>query len=402
VNSTYLGTFIAVAVAGLVFAGAVYVKSGNLSDTELKIAKSLSLADLPPVPVDPSNSVADNPLAADLGKALFHDTGLSANGNVACATCHIADRQFQDDLSLGQGIGQTNRRTMPLRGVAYATWLFWDGRKDSLWSQAFGPLENAAEHGFTRSEVAAYIAENYRDQYVVLFGTLPDLSGLPPASPLGREAHQANWRALPKDTRRAIDTVFANTGKSIAAFERTLMPLESRFDRYVSAVLAGEKPAGDAALSRREIKGFRIFIDKGQCINCHNGPRLTDEFFHNTGVPARPGAPKDRGRVTVLEDVKRDPFNCLGPYSDASPDDCGHLTFMSHDVFLFTGAFKPPSLRGVAGRPPYMHAGQFDTLDQVIEHYDIAPFTFTGQTELHPLKLTFQERAALLAFLETL
>jgi len=402
VKSVYLGAVIVAAIAWGSVVGVTYIKSGSLTESELKIARSISLTNLPPLPADPSNAVADNPLAAALGIALFNDIGLSANGNVACVTCHIEDRQFQDDLPLGHGIGFSGRRTMPLRGVGYASWLFWDGRKDSLWSQAIGPIESAVEHGFTRSEVAVYVAANYRDQYTALFGPLPDLSGIPAASPLGNDAAQAVWRNLPEETRHEINTVFANSAKSIAAFERTLLPLENRFDRFVNSVLSAETPAGDAALTRQEIKGFRVFIGKGACINCHNGSRLTDEFFHNTGVSSRAGVPPDRGRVSVIAKTENDPFNCLGPHSDANPEECGNLRFMSRDTFLLAGAFKPPSLRGVADRPPYMHAGQIATLAQVIEHYNYAPFTLTGLSEIHPLKLSASEEDALLAFLKTL
>ena len=82
------------------------------------------------------------PAAAALGATLFFDQRLSRNGKVACATCHKIDRQFQDDLPHAAGLGTTNRRTMPLAGVAWSPWFFWDGRRDSLWSQALTPLEN--------------------------------------------------------------------------------------------------------------------------------------------------------------------------------------------------------------------------------------------------------------------
>jgi cytochrome c peroxidase len=76
--------------------------------------------------------VADDPRAAELGHLLFFDEALSANGEVSCASCHMPERGFQDDLPVGERIGHTDRRTMPLAGVAYARWLFWDGRRDSL------------------------------------------------------------------------------------------------------------------------------------------------------------------------------------------------------------------------------------------------------------------------------
>ncbi len=395
-----LGAVIGLGVSGAV-AAYFYLQSNGLNEAELETARTLSLTTLRPVPADPSNGVADNPAAVTLGEALFNEAGLSANGEVSCATCHMEDRQFQDDLALSKGIGTTGRRAMPLRGVGYASWLFWDGRKDSLWAQAVGPMESAVEHGFTRSQVADYVAAHYSEPYEALFGPLPALN-TSPASPLGTEAQQAAWAALNAEQQDQINRVFANTGKAIAAFERTLMPLENRFDRYVGALLAGQEPTGDAALTQQEIDGFKIFTGKGACVNCHNGPRLSDEFFHNTGIASPQNPVVDFGRLDALAQVEADEFNCLGVYSDADPAQCGTLRFMSRDEHLFERAYKSPSLRGVAGRPPYMHAGQLATLPLVIEHYNRAMPSISGHTELEPLGLTTDEKAALLAFLKTL
>lgn len=382
--------------------GLYLFKGSNLSNTELEIARSLSLDNLPPLPDDPSNAVADNPLAIALGEALFNDIELSANGQVSCASCHLADREFQDDLPVGNGIGFTDRRTMPLRGASYSPWLFWDGRKDSLWSQAIGPLESAVEHGLTRSEVAAHVTLKYSNQYTALFGPFSDIADTPAASPLGNKTQQMAWQKLPEETKHSINQIFANTGKSIAAFERTLNPIENRLDRYVSAILASKTLTDDVALTSQEIEGFRVFIGKGNCTNCHNGPRLTDEFFHNTGVASSINPPTDQGRADAIAQVISDPFNCLGRYSDANPNECGELRFMSRDTHLYERAFKSPSLRGVADRPPYMHAGQLTSLADVIEHYDLAPASPSGHSELEPLGLSESEKRALEAFLNML
>ena len=137
----------AMLAAGGAAAGLRYGLAPGWTESELTLVRSLSLEALPPLPADLSNRVADDPRAAELGRALFSDARLSANGEVACATCHLPERQFQDDLPLGRGVGTTARRTMPIAGAAYAPFLFWDGRKDSLWAQALGPLESAVEHG---------------------------------------------------------------------------------------------------------------------------------------------------------------------------------------------------------------------------------------------------------------
>ncbi|WP_082483628.1 cytochrome-c peroxidase [Rubellimicrobium mesophilum] len=369
------------------------------SEVELAQVRSLSLEALPPLPADPSNRVADDPRAAELGRALFFDTRLSANGEVACATCHLPDRQFQDDLPLGHGIGQTGRRTMPIAGMAYAPFLFWDGRKDSLWSQALGPLESAVEHGGDRTQYAHLVAERYATEYEAVFGPLPDLTMLPPhAGPVADPVVAAAWEALPEDRREAVTTVFADMGKAIAAYERTILPSETRFDAWV----ASDAFPKAGLLSEDEIAGLRLFLGEGECVNCHNGPLLTDNHFHNTGVPAAPGLPEDQGRAAGARLVREDPFNCLGPFSDARPEQCGELRFLAPDGEDLVRAFKPPSLRGVASRAPYMHAGQIGTLDEVLAHYASAPAAPEGHTELRPKALSAEERAQIIAFLGTL
>ena len=124
------------------------------SASDLLGIKFQTINDMPPLRPDPSNRVADDPNAVALGKALFFDPRFSANGAVSCSSCHKPDRQFQDDLRVGHGIADGGRRTMPLSGTAWQPFLFWDGRKDSLWSQALGPLENPVEHGAGRAMVA--------------------------------------------------------------------------------------------------------------------------------------------------------------------------------------------------------------------------------------------------------
>lgn len=375
----------------------------QFSEEEKRLIGQLRLSQLGPLPPDPSNAVADDPAAAALGEALFFDTRLSGDGTVSCATCHLPDRQFQDDLALAQGVGVTDRRTMPLADVSHGQWFFWDGRKDSLWAQALGPLEDAREHAGNRTAFAHLVAAQYRQDYEGLFGPLPDLSALPPeASPLGTETQQTAWAKMEDEQRSQVGAVFANIGKSIAAFQRTITHEETRFDRFAEAILAGRKPEGDAAFNSLEIEGLKLFIGKANCVDCHNGPRFTDDFFHNTGVPAVPGLPEDRGRAQAVDKVLADPFNCLGPYSDAKGEGCDELRFMVRDSHEFERAFKTPSLRGAASRPPYMHSGQIATLEDVIDHYSRAPEAPAGHSELRGVIFTDRGRAALIAFLKTL
>ncbi|PTM89123.1 cytochrome c peroxidase [Mycoplana dimorpha] len=286
--------------------------------------------------------------------------------------------------------------------MAYSPWLFWDGRKDSLWSQALGPLESPVEHGSDRTVLARLVGESYRGSYERVFGPLPSLDGFPEhAAPAGPKETVAAWEAMSEDERQAVNTVFANLGKAIAAFERGIMPAKSRFDRYASALSAGAGPE-EHILTAQELDGQRLFIGKGNCVNCHNGPLLTDNHFHNTGVPAVPGLPEDTGRAAGVRSVRSDSFNCLGRYSDAGPEDCAELRFMATDGREAERAFKAPSLRNVALRPPYMHAGQIRTLADVLEHYNRAPAAPAGHSELQRLGLEGREIAALEAFLHSL
>jgi cytochrome c peroxidase len=341
--------------------------------------RMLSISGLDKPAADPTNRVADDPEAAKLGHQLFFEERLSSNGNVSCATCHRPDRDFQDGTALAQGVGTTNRRTMPIAGTAFSPFLFWDGRKDSQWAQALGPLESPVEHGGSRAQYARVIAENYRASYERVFGALPDLS---------------------RD-RDAVTRVFVNIGKAMAAYERRIQHAPSRFDRYVDALTTTGRPPADV-LSHDEVAGLRLFVGKANCTQCHNGPLLTNSEFHNTGVPANPSLPQDRGRSEGAKNVLTDEFNCRSRWSDASPAQCSELEFLKADGHELERAFKVPSLRGVAERAPYMHAGQFATLSEVLDHYNQAPAAPGGHTELRKLKLNAQELRQLEAFLRAL
>lgn len=373
------------------------------SDAERSVLRGLWLGSLPALPPDPSNRYGDDPQAASLGQKLFFDARFSSNGQVSCATCHRPELSFQDGTPLAHGIGTTNRRTMTIIGTAYSPWLFWDGRKDSQWAQALGPLENPVEHGGDRTRYAHLIGQYYRAEYEAVFGPLPDLSGLPAsAGPVADPAASAAWAEMPAGDREAVSRVYANLGKAIAAYERTVMPGPTRFDAYVEAVLKDDRPAMQSIFSPEEEAGLRLFIGRANCLNCHNGPLLTNNDFHNTGVPAAAGLPEDLGRALGARQVLADEFNCLSQYSDAAPEECAELRFMVSEGHQLERQFRPPSLRGVAERAPYMHAGQFATLEEVAAHYNRAPEAPGGHSELEPLNLSQAELAQLVAFLKTL
>jgi cytochrome c peroxidase len=368
---------------------------------ELAVLASLRLSELPAAPDDPSNAWQASRAAAELGRQLFFDRRFSRNQAVACASCHDPARQFQDDKPVGEGVGVGARRSMPVVAAGFGPWLFWDGRKDSLWSQALGPLEDPLEHGGNRLRYARLMQSHYRQDYVDVFGPLPDLEHLPEdASPRGTPSEQVAWQSLDPVTRDAVSRVFANMGKAIAAYERTLHHEPSPLDRYID---------GGGTLTPQQLRGLRLFIGKGQCVSCHNGPLLTDNGFHNTGVPPRDAMRPDAGRALAIAKVREDEFNCLGNFSDAKPGQCQELRFLADDEQT-VGAFRTPSLRGVAARSPYMHAGQFKSLEEVVRHYVEAPRAIIGRSELRsehregraPIRLSAREQQDLVAFLNAL
>jgi cytochrome c peroxidase len=364
--------------------------------------EDLWLASLEPPPADPSNRWADDPAAADLGHRLFFDPRLSATGRVSCATCHNPRIQFQDGLPLAKGVGTTDRRTMPVAATAYSPFLFWDGRKDSPWAQALGPLESPVEHGGNRAQYAHVVAAHYRHEYERLFGPLPDLARVPAnAGPVLDPVARKAWHALPQSERDAVTQVFVNMGKAIAAYERRIQHGDSRFDGYLAAWKREGAPPRDI-LTADEEAGMKLFIGRANCVQCHNGPLFTNNEFHNTGVPGRAGLPRDRGRFVALSAVKGDEFNCRSRWSDATPVQCTELDVLPAATRTMERAYKVPSLRNVAERAPYMHAGQLQTLAQVLSHYNSAPAAPAGHSELKPLGLGAGELRQLEAFLRTL
>lgn len=376
------------------------------TEKEIQILYSLSLDRLPALPEDKSNKIENNDTAASLGHHLFFDTRLSATKKIACATCHQPNRYFTDGLSLAKGVADGKRNSMTIVGVAYSPWFFWDGRKDSLWSQALGPLENPLEHAVSRMHVVQkiYRDSNYKYLYEMLFGELPNLadsSRFPVfTGPVNNNEWRSTWNNMTKDDQQIVNSVFANIGKTIAAYERKLLPGFSRYDHYVDGVISGSHQSL-TLLNRDEIAGLKLFIGKAQCINCHNGPLLTNHEFHNTGIPPVSNQFASYGRAQGIWKAMADTFNCVGTYSDASEDDCAELKYTrtGHEL---VGTHKVPTLRNVANTGPYMHAGQFSTLYQVIDHYNHAPQAAVGENETNPLNLSKMEKNQLIKFLRTL
>lgn len=350
------------------------VQPQGWTEESVAILESLWIESLPDLPPDPGNAVADNPQAAEFGRRLFFDTRFSANGAISCATCHQPERHFTDGLPKGVAIGVSKRNTPSIVGTAFSPWLYWDGRRDSLWAQALSPLEDPNEHGSNRLTIIALVVEDkeYWRTYKSLFG---EASG--------------------------VDTMFSNLGKAIAAFERTLLPAPTRFDAYVAAVVAGDEERRDSLFTEDEVRGLRLFIGEAGCTQCHNGPLLTNNEFHNTGLINSEGEVPDKGRVAGVREVLGDPFNCKGEHSDDPGRNCAELEFTRAGPELI-GTFRTPSLRNLGSTAPYGHKGQVPTLADMLAHYNAAPDAMIGHNEAKPLRLSARELGYLEAFLDTL
>ena len=378
---------------------------------ERKLLRSLHLDPQSRPPPSPSNRVADDPNAARLGEMLFFDERLSADGTMSCASCHEPDRYFTDGKPRGVGVRRTGRNTPTVVGAAWLPWLYWDGRRDSLWSQALVPFEAADEMGSSRLAVVRIVGSDkkYSALYESVFGEFPDdlLSKEMPsqAGPLGDARTRAAWQGIDSASARRINAVYANIGKAVAAWERTLPLPISRFDRHVAAVLAGDRKAR-RLMSRDEKAGLELFLDteRTHCLRCHNGPWFTNGGFHNIGTGNFAGPELDFGRVFGVRSVVMDEFNCLGTYSDARPEACSELRFLNRNSHVpLEGAFKVPGLRNLGMTAPYMHDGRFADLESVIRFYRFPPENMQGgEHELIPLEISDAEARQLIAFLETL
>lgn len=303
-------------------------------------AEDLSDWKLPPVPVP-----ADNPLTKakiELGHKLTFDPRLSKNDSMSCAGCHLpfAGGGGHTPRAFGHG-GELGRWAPSWVNAAYYTSLFWDGRADSLEEQT-GALPNHMGPISAPGEMAG------NPETIV-----KNLNTLPVYKKAFHEAFGENA------TRQ-------NIAKAIASYERTLIARHSPFQRYVN----GDKKALSPAAKR----GFELFQNKAQCIACHTPPLLTDNDFHNIGVPQVGPLKEDVGRYVVTHDE----------------DD--------------KGVFKTPSLYNSASFTFFMHDGAFSTMRQVIEHYNKGgdPKNAHQSDLIVPLHLNKKEAFDLIAFMKSL
>ncbi len=209
----------------------------------------------------------DNPVTAakvELGKALFFDPRLSANGSISCASCHNPSLGWSDGLKTGIGINGTvlGRATPTIVNVGYNTQFMWDGRKKSLEDQALGPMR---------------AAEEMRTDLVAAVNMLASIAGY----------REMFGRAFPGE-----QVSEATIAKALAVFQRTVVSNDSRFDSWV----AGER----SALTQQEWRGYQVFNDpeRGNCAKCHSGPNMTDNGYHNIGIKHADGK-ADEGRFKI-------------------------------------------------------------------------------------------------------
>ncbi len=334
----------------------------------------------PPVVHDPSNRVAGRPAAVAFGQRLFNEPGLSANGRIACASCHQAARGFGDGLARGTGLQRGDRNTPGLLNVDQQRWFGWDGANDSLWAQSLRPLLDPREMGGSLGSVAHTVRTTpaLRDGYRAAFGAEPGSD----------------------DERVAVDAA-----KALAAYQATLRSGRTPFDDFRDAVARGDRAAA-ARYPLAAQRGLAIFVGRGRCGVCHGGPSLSNGEFHDIGRPHFAEAGRvDPGRHGGIRKLQSSRYNLLGPFND---DPARTTATSTRHVALEHrnwGEFKVPSLRNLALTAPYFHDGSAATLRDVLRHYselNEERLHADGEKLLVPLKLTEAETDDLLAFLDTL
>jgi len=314
-------------------------------------------------PPDPTNAVADRPEAAALGEALFSDVGLSPSGTVSCATCHDRTLDLADGRpqAIGAGGAKGDRNTPAIALAAHAGWLFWDGRADTLWMQALGPMEDEREMASSRLFVAHRVASAHATAYAATFPAhpLPDLADAARFPASGKPGAPA-WAAMAPADQELVTQIFVDVAKALAAFERTLRVTPNALDRYA----AGDTTALDAA----EKAGLAVYFRTG-CAQCHWGPRLTDDAFHVIRLPTgRVDGAADHGREAAAPLLLASEFTAGKKWSDA-PLAARSLLGLAPPPPSMLGAFRTPTLRGLPTSGPFGHGGTVATLDEIAKLY---------------------------------
>lgn len=301
-----------------------------------------------------------------LGKRLFEDKRLSADGTISCASCHIPEKAFADGLVVAKGIkGQTGSRNTPsVLNVALFSSFFWDGRRPTLESQAGDPFTNPREqglHDLSNVEIVVRADPIYANQFAVAYGI----------------------------KKSEID--IQHIKMAIAAYERSLFKPDSSFDLFFSM-------KNDEMLSDSAKRGFRLFKGLAKCATCHtiNKPvaTFTDNNFHSLGV----GYDKILAKLASLT---TDVINASANRDDrilSDPDfsELGRFVVTLNPADI--AKFRTPSLRNVALTAPYMHDGSVATLDEAVDR----ELYYRGLESNSPLILTPAEKADIVTFLKSL
>ena len=248
-------------MAGLLAAVSMTVLAAGVDSVPAPTAADRALL-LPPISAPETNPTTH--AKVELGKALFFDPRLSANGTISCASCHNPALGWSDGLKTGVGINGTvlGRATPTIVNVGFNTQFMWDGRKKSLEDQALGPMKTPEEMK-TDFNATIRMLENI-EGYRAMFGRAF------PGQAIGEEA----------------------IAKAIAAFERTVVSTDSSFDRW----LGGDR----SAITPQAWRGYQVFKDpaRGNCAVCHSGSNFTDNGYHNIGIASADGKP-DEGRFKI-------------------------------------------------------------------------------------------------------
>ncbi len=322
----------------------------------------------PPIPLDNPQT----PEKIELGKLLFFDTRIGGDASVSCADCHMPKQGwgFNDPISRGYPGVIHWRNSQTVVNAAFLGKLFWAGAAKSLESQAPGAALGAVSGNGERDMVEARLA--FIPEYVKRF----------------KKVFGDDW---PKVN---------NVWKAMSAFERTLIHNDTPFDKY----MRGDKKA----LSEQQVRGLNLFKGKANCVECHNGPLLTDQKFYNLGVP-RAEDWTESGLAQITFRYEQYAKGTTEELYRKIKDDAGlyYRTKQKSDM----GKFRTPPLRYTAYTAPFMHNGSFFDFDEIVDFYneggDSNEFTDgtlakTKTKLLKPLKLTDEEKEDLVAFLESL
>jgi len=325
--------------------------------------QALGLPPLPPA------AESRNAALVTLGNRLFFDSQLSDDKSISCSSCHDPAKTFADGRAVSTGVRgrKTTRNAPSLLNVAFNQTLFWDGRRSSLEEQALDPVLNPVEHGL---------------------GSIRELLDRLRAD----SAYVALFQAAFDTGSEAISEV--RIAKALAAFERTLLSADSRFDRYYYR-------KDQSALTASEERGFRVFSGIAGCTECHRlgdrGALFSDEKFHSvSGAIAKiaPRLPKLTSRlVGARKGGMRLDREIL---DDRDLSELGRFVITMNPADI--GSFKTPGLRNVALTAPYMHDGSVATLKAAVD----AELYRRGDEAGRPIVITPAERADLVDFLGAL